>query len=91
MCLTFFIMATTFTVMGDKQMLTPAGICVGRDCFEIMSVIHIWCWHPWVYHTGFCSLKWMLLVPACFPTFREKDHSQFNLNVFVQEHYTIKS
>ena len=35
-------MATTFSVTGDKQMITPAGVCVGRDCFEIMSVFSIY-------------------------------------------------
>lgn len=39
--MTFFIMATTFSVMGDKQVVVPAGICVGRDCFDCLIVLSV--------------------------------------------------
>lgn len=89
MCLTFFIIATIFSVMCHRQMVTPVGTCVGSDCFKIMSVLSI-------YGVGY--IVWgFALRNGCYRfqhTFSPLGRSailSLILMFFVQEHYATKS
>lgn len=83
--LTFFIMATKFSVIGDKLIITPAGICVCRDDFEIMSILFIY-----VSYRLLSSEVDAIASSMCSHLLEEVPFL-FNLNVSVQEHYIIRS